>query len=238
MQPKGPTCLRTIDFFDSRPCFINWIVLVSWVSLFTVQTNSQILCEEPRLDIHVHLFGDGDSSSGCRLARAITESPSFQVLAKILRLRERAKTLDDPFPAVPLDFAETIGTAEALRLQALPNLIQQDLALKEALGARRASAERAYRLVMHSRDGLSNPARVQSAAKGPAAGAAVETPPDCPRRASGGPRGQERPRPSDRPTGCGVEHRPAAGAGPAAMAGASPALLPSISSRVSPMVKL
>ena len=337
---------------------------MSWVSLFTVQTNSQILCEEPRLDIHVHLFGDGDSSSGCRLARAITESPSFQVLAKMLRLRERAKTLDEsyvlalaeqlqqsglqkglilaqdavydrsgepdwaktpfyvpndylfevvarypqwmipcvsinpdrkdavaelercvgqgarvlkihppiqgvdlaakkhtrffqrcatlktvvlvhtghehsapiidvglahprklelaldqgctvvachcgtgrtddrpdmlpdflamtrrhqnlwgdtsilggigrsrdflrlladqpacerllhgsdfPFPAVPLDFAGTIGTAEALRLQAVSNLIQQDFALKEALGVGRASAERAYRLVMHS----------------------------------------------------------------------------------------
>jgi uncharacterized protein len=54
---------------------------------------------------------------------------------------------DFPFPAVPLAFAGTIGTAEALRLQNLPNLIQQDFALKEALGVGRASAERAYRLV-------------------------------------------------------------------------------------------
>jgi len=58
---------------------------------------------------------------------------------------------DFPFPAIPMAFAETIGTVEALRLQALPNLIQQDYALKEALGIGRASAERAARLLMHLR---------------------------------------------------------------------------------------
>ena len=55
---------------------------------------------------------------------------------------------DFPLPAVPMAFAGTIGTAEALRLQALPNLIQRDFALKEALGIGRASAERAYRLLV------------------------------------------------------------------------------------------
>jgi len=35
----------------------------------------------------------------------------------------------------------------ALRLQAVTNLIQQDFALKEALGIGRASAERAARLL-------------------------------------------------------------------------------------------
>lgn len=54
---------------------------------------------------------------------------------------------DFPFPAIPMAFAGTIGTAEALRLQALPNMIQQDFALKEALGIGRASAERAYQLI-------------------------------------------------------------------------------------------
>jgi len=56
---------------------------------------------------------------------------------------------DFPFPAIPLAFAGTIGTVEALRLQAVTNLIQQDFALKEALGIGRASAERAARLLMH-----------------------------------------------------------------------------------------
>jgi predicted TIM-barrel fold metal-dependent hydrolase len=54
---------------------------------------------------------------------------------------------DFPFPPVPMAFAEKIGLAEALRLQAMPNLIGQDLALKEALGIGRASAERAYNLI-------------------------------------------------------------------------------------------
>ncbi len=52
---------------------------------------------------------------------------------------------DFPFPAVPMGFAEKIGMAEALRLQAMGNLLRQDYALKEALGIGRASAERAYR---------------------------------------------------------------------------------------------
>ncbi len=52
---------------------------------------------------------------------------------------------DFPFPAVPLAFTGKIGMAEALRLQAITNLIRQDFALKEALGIGRESAERAYR---------------------------------------------------------------------------------------------
>jgi predicted DNA-binding protein (UPF0251 family) len=49
---------------------------------------------------------------------------------------------------VPTAFSDRIGTLEALRLQALSNLIQQDYALKEALGIGRASAERAARMLM------------------------------------------------------------------------------------------
>ncbi|MCP4782614.1 MAG: amidohydrolase family protein [Fuerstiella sp.] len=54
---------------------------------------------------------------------------------------------DFPFPAAPLAFAGSLGTLEAARLQAMGNFIQQDFALKEALGIGRASAERAYRLL-------------------------------------------------------------------------------------------
>jgi predicted TIM-barrel fold metal-dependent hydrolase len=52
---------------------------------------------------------------------------------------------DFPFPAVPMGFAEKIGMAKALRLQAMGNLLRQDYELKEALAIGRASAERAYR---------------------------------------------------------------------------------------------
>ena len=54
---------------------------------------------------------------------------------------------DFPFPATPLAFAGTIGVFEAARLQAIKNVIEQDFALKDALGIGRVSAERAYRLI-------------------------------------------------------------------------------------------
>ena len=54
---------------------------------------------------------------------------------------------DFPFPATPLAFAGILGLGEALSLQAIPNWMEQDLALKESLGIGRASAKRAYRLI-------------------------------------------------------------------------------------------
>jgi uncharacterized protein len=51
----------------------------------------------PTLDIHIHLFGIGDNNSGCRLSKEITEKPTFQLLKKMLRLQERAKTLDEGY---------------------------------------------------------------------------------------------------------------------------------------------
>ena len=51
----------------------------------------------PRMDCHVHLFGKGDNRSGCRLSKKIIEGDAFQLLAKLLRLRERAKTLDEGY---------------------------------------------------------------------------------------------------------------------------------------------
>jgi predicted TIM-barrel fold metal-dependent hydrolase len=54
---------------------------------------------------------------------------------------------DFPFPAVPLAFVRTIGWKRAVLLQMMSNWIEQDFALKGALGIGRASAERAYRLI-------------------------------------------------------------------------------------------
>jgi predicted TIM-barrel fold metal-dependent hydrolase len=54
---------------------------------------------------------------------------------------------DFPFPAVPLEFRDKLGTAKAAALQMDSNLIRQDFALKDALGIGAASAERAYRLI-------------------------------------------------------------------------------------------
>ena len=94
---------------------------------------------------HQNLWGDTSILGGIGRSRDF-----LRLLADQPACERLLHGSDFPFPAVPLDFAGTIGTAEALRLQALPNLIQQDFALKEALGVGRASAERAYRLVMHS----------------------------------------------------------------------------------------
>lgn len=54
---------------------------------------------------------------------------------------------DFPFPAAPLAFAGVIGLTKAAYLQAIQNWMEQDLALKEALGIGRTSAERAYRFI-------------------------------------------------------------------------------------------
>ncbi len=51
----------------------------------------------PTLDIHIHLFGTGDSGSGCRLPKETVEGPLFQAMVEKLRLRQRAKTLDEGY---------------------------------------------------------------------------------------------------------------------------------------------
>jgi uncharacterized protein len=54
---------------------------------------------------------------------------------------------DFPFPSFPLAFATAIGTKRAIALQRLRNWMEQDFALKQALGIGRASAERAERVI-------------------------------------------------------------------------------------------
>ncbi len=82
------------------------------------------------------------------------------VLGSIGRVRDMSRLLaseeakdrllhgsDFPFPATPLAFAGKLGLRKAASLQAIKNPIEQDYALKEALGIGRASAERAYHLI-------------------------------------------------------------------------------------------
>jgi predicted TIM-barrel fold metal-dependent hydrolase len=54
---------------------------------------------------------------------------------------------DFPFESAPVAFAKKIGWGRAAQVQAISNVLARDLALKEALGAGRPSAERAWRLV-------------------------------------------------------------------------------------------
>jgi predicted TIM-barrel fold metal-dependent hydrolase len=68
----------------------------------------------PRMDCHVHLFGKGDNGSGCRMSRTITEGPSFQLLVKLLRLSERAKTLDEGYVLALAEQLEQSGLKKGL----------------------------------------------------------------------------------------------------------------------------
>ncbi len=59
---------------------------------------------------------------------------------------------DFPFPAMPLEFVGKIGAMKAALMQFDSNFIRQDFELKNALGIGRSSAERAYRLVMQTKN--------------------------------------------------------------------------------------
>ncbi len=71
---------------------------------------------ERTLDIHVHLFGTGDSGSGCRLSKATSESLHFKFLAGKLRLREPAKTLDEGYVLALAEQVEKSGLDKAVIL--------------------------------------------------------------------------------------------------------------------------
>lgn len=67
------------------------------------------LGRRPALDIHLHLFGIGDSGSGCRLSKTVCQGPMFKLLEKKLRLRERAKTLDEGYVLALAEQLQTSG---------------------------------------------------------------------------------------------------------------------------------
>ena len=68
------------------------------------------------MDIHIHLFGKGDGASGCRLSPAITESQNFQALSKLLRLSERAKTIDESYVLALAEHLQRSGLQKGLIL--------------------------------------------------------------------------------------------------------------------------
>ena len=57
----------------------------------------EVRASSPTLDIHIHLFGAGDSGSGCRLSRTITEGRAFRALSTKLGIGQRAPTLDESY---------------------------------------------------------------------------------------------------------------------------------------------
>lgn len=64
---------------------------------------------KPTLDLHVHLFGIGDSGSGCRMSDAIQNGPQFQALTFALGLRGKGKTIDEGYVAVLAEHVKLAG---------------------------------------------------------------------------------------------------------------------------------
>lgn len=100
-----------------RRGFLAGLLATPWLGKDARQARAEDgLPPAPRLDIHIHLFGVGDNASGCRLAKTITEAPTFQFLTKVLRLRERAKTLDEGYVLALAEQLQQSGLQKGLIL--------------------------------------------------------------------------------------------------------------------------
>ncbi len=71
------------------------------LALATRPTNGIADDESPKtLDLHVHLFGLGDSGSGCRMSKAISNGRLFGYLKSMLKLNDPSNTLDEQYEQV------------------------------------------------------------------------------------------------------------------------------------------
>jgi predicted TIM-barrel fold metal-dependent hydrolase len=71
---------------------------------------------KPALDIHVHLFGVGDSGSGCTLSKTIRRNIFVQCLFRRFKRRARGKTLDDAYVDVLVKRAQASGLSKSVLL--------------------------------------------------------------------------------------------------------------------------
>ncbi len=70
----------------------------------------------PTLDIHVHLLGVGDAGSGCRLVLTGAKRLLFRFLARKLRLRGRAGSLDEAYVLALAEHFQGSGLDKAVVL--------------------------------------------------------------------------------------------------------------------------
>ena len=82
-------------------------------SAFALQFGKAISLSLPTLDLHVHLFGTGDSGSGCRLAAKITDGLQFRSLKWALGIDRKGKTLDEGYSAVLAEMLKTSWLTKA-----------------------------------------------------------------------------------------------------------------------------
>src|SRR5437867_10274390 len=76
---------------------------------------SLVAARKPYLDIHIHLFGAGDSGSGCFLSKRITGKPLFKLLLSRLKVR-RARTLDEGYVASLVEHLRGSGLSKGVIL--------------------------------------------------------------------------------------------------------------------------
>jgi uncharacterized protein len=78
--------------------------------------NRFLALRDMSIDIHVHLFGTGDSGSGCRLSKTGAKGLLFRFLSHKLRLRGRAPTLDESYVLALAEQIRESGLAKAVVL--------------------------------------------------------------------------------------------------------------------------
>lgn len=82
-------------------------------STFMKSAVAEELPKRPTFDIHVHLFGLDEATTGCRMSEKITRGFAFLALSHILKLRVPGKTLDQRFEEVLVEQLQTSGLTKA-----------------------------------------------------------------------------------------------------------------------------
>lgn len=67
---------------------------------------------QPTLDMHVHLFGTGDSGSGCRLSNDIQQGVQFRGLTFALNINGRGKTMDEGYVSALVEHVKLSGLSK------------------------------------------------------------------------------------------------------------------------------
>jgi predicted TIM-barrel fold metal-dependent hydrolase len=84
-----------------------------WASSIMKPAYSEEAPQRPALDIHVHLFGVGDASTGCRMSKTITDGRAFNYLMQMLQLRVPGKAIDQRYEEVLVKHLNESGLTRA-----------------------------------------------------------------------------------------------------------------------------
>jgi len=95
-------------------CWCAGVLASAWLAgAFMKAASSEEIRQRPTLDIHVHLFGVGDSDTGCRMSETITDGRAFRFLTEMLQLRVPGKTMDQRYEEVLVEQLKNSGLTKA-----------------------------------------------------------------------------------------------------------------------------